>query len=123
MSLSNENVTIVTNPQSVNIEIAPATGDIDISTLPQYITVAVGATIQTSAGVFVIGETPSGLVNGSNATFTTISQFVPESVQVFINGISQTNVIDYITSGTNTIILNISPVVGDYIRTNYKLLG
>jgi hypothetical protein len=121
MSLSNESVTIVTNPQSVNIEIAPATGDIDISTLPQYITVAVGATIQTSAGNFVIGETPSGTINGSNATFTTASGFVPESVQVFVNGVSQTNTVDYTTSGVNTIIFNFSPVNGDYIRVNYKL--
>lgn len=121
MSLSNENVTIVTNPQSVNIDIAPATGDIDISTLPQYITVAVGATIQTFAGIFVIGETPSGTINGSNATFTTASGFVPESVQVFVNGVSQTNTVDYTTSGVNTIIFNFSPVNGDYIRVNYKL--
>jgi hypothetical protein len=70
---------------------------------------------------FVFGETPSGAVNGSNATFTTAQSFVPESVQVFINGVSQTNGVDYTTTGTTTITLTVSPVSGDYIRVNYKI--
>jgi hypothetical protein len=40
---------------------------------------------------------------------------------VFINGVSQTNGVDYTTSGTTTITPNVSPVSGDYIRVNYKL--
>ena len=121
MSLSNDSVIITAKSEAVNIGIQPSTGDVDITTIPQYITVQVGATVTTSSGSFVIGETPSGAVNGSNATFTTAQIFVPESVQVFINGVSQTNAVDYTTSGTTTITLNVSPVSGDYIRVNYKL--
>jgi len=121
MSLSNDSVIITAKSEAVNIGIQPSTGDVDITTIPQYITVQVGATVTTSGGSFVIGETPSGAVNGSNATFTTSQNFVPESVQVFINGVSQTNAVDYTTSGTTTITLNVSPVSGDYIRVNYKL--
>jgi len=121
MSLSNDSVIITAKSEAVNIGIQPSTGDVDITTIPQYITVQVGATVTTSSGSFVIGETPSGAVNGSNATFTTAQNFVPESVQVFINGVSQTNAVDYTTSGTTTITLNVSPVSGDYIRVNYKL--
>lgn len=121
MSLSNDSVIITAKSEAVNIGIQPSTGDVDITTIPQYITVQVGATVTTSSGSFVIGETPSGAVNGSNATFTTAQNFVPESVQVFINGVSQTNTVDYTTSGTTTITLNVSPVSGDYIRVNYKL--
>lgn len=121
MSLSNDSVIITAKSEAVNIGIQPSTGDVDITTIPQYITVQVGATVTTSSGSFVIGETPSGAVNGSNATFTTAQNFVPESVQVFINGVSQTNAVDYTTSGTTTINLNVSPVSGDYIRVNYKI--
>lgn len=121
MSLSNDSVIITAKSEAVNIGIQPSTGDVDITTIPQYITVQVGATVTTSSGSFVIGETPSGSVNGSNATFTTSQNFVPESVQVFINGVSQTNAVDYTTSGTTTITLNVSPVSGDYIRVNYKI--
>jgi len=95
MSASNESVTIVTKPQLVNIGIQQGTGDVDITTIPEFITVQVAASIQTSAGTFIIGETPAGAVNGSNATYTTASLFVPESVQLFVNGVSQTNGVDY----------------------------
>lgn len=121
MSLSNDSVIITAKSEAVNIGIQPSTGDVDITTIPQYITVQVGATVTTSSGSFVIGEIPSGAVNGSNATFTTAQNFVPESVQVFVNGVSQTNAVDYTTSGTTTINLNVSPVSGDYIRVNYKI--
>jgi hypothetical protein len=74
-----------------------------------------------NSAAFVFGETPSGAVNGSNATFTSLQNFVPQSVQVFINGVSQTNGVDYTTSSTSTITMNVSPVSGDYIRINYKV--
>jgi hypothetical protein len=119
MSISNDRVTIITNTDAINIGVSG--GGVDITTMPQEITVKVGATVTTSGGSFVIGETPTGAVNGSNATFTTLQNFVPETVQVFINGVSQTSGVDYTTTGTTTIILNVSPVSGDYIRVNYKL--
>lgn len=119
MSLSNDNVTIITKTDAINIGLDG--GGIDIATMPQEITVKIGATVTTSTGTFVIGETPSGAVNGSNATYTTAQNFVPETVQLFINGVSQTNGVDYTTSGTTTLTLNVSPIAGDYIRVNYKL--
>ena len=119
MSLSNDNVTIITRSDAINIGLVD--GSIDITANPQDIIVKVGATLSTSTGSFVIGETPNGLINGSNATFTTLQNFVPETVQVFINGVSQTNGVDYTTFGSTTINLNVSPVSGDYIRVNYKL--
>ena len=121
MSISNDSVTIITKPQLVNVDISSTTGDVDITTIPEFITVQVAASIQTSAGLFIIGEQPTGLINGSNATFNTLQSFVPETLQLFINGVSQTNGVDYYTTGTTTIILSVSPIMGDYIRANYKL--
>lgn len=71
------------------------------------------------AASFVFGETPSGTVNGSNATFTTAFSFVPETVEVFVNGLKQKRVTHFNTSGSNTILFSDSPQSGDLILVNY----
>jgi hypothetical protein len=119
MSLHSDSITIITRPEDINIDIQQ--GNVNISTIPEVITVQVGAVINTSSGTFVIGENPNGVINGSNAIFTTDNNFVPESVQLFVNGVSQTNGVDYFTTGTTTLNLNISPVINDILRVNYKL--
>jgi hypothetical protein len=121
MSLSNDNITIITRPSAINLAVSESTGDVDITTVPQVIKIQVGAILQTASGSFVIGETPSGLVNGSNAIFQSLFPFTPESLQVFVNGVSQALTIDYTTSGTQTINLSVSPILGDIIRINYKI--
>ncbi len=121
MSVSNDNVSVNTYPQAVTLNINDLTGEISVFTRPQNVVIEFNGALSTSAGAFIIGETPSGAVNGSNATYTTAQQFEPASVSVFINGVNIINGVDYITTGTNTIILNVSPVVGDYIRINYKI--
>lgn len=70
-------------------------------------------------GSFVVGEVPTGLVNGSNATFTTAFAFIPESVEVKINGLTQKKVTHYNTSGTTTILFTDSPTTGEIILVNY----
>jgi hypothetical protein len=121
MSVSNDNVSVNTYPQAVTLSINDLTGEISVFTRPQNVVIEFNGALSTSAGAFIIGETPNGAVNGSNATYTTAQQFEPASVSVFINGVNIINGVDYITTGTNTIILNVSPVVGDYVRINYKI--
>lgn len=70
-------------------------------------------------GISVIGEVPAGAINGSNATFTTQFSFVPESVEVFINGLRQHRPAHFTTTGTATILLSDSPQVGELIQVNY----
>lgn len=67
----------------------------------------------------IVGEIPNGTINGSNATFTTDYSFIPETVQVFRNGVAQYNPTHFTTSGTTTITLNFSPSVGDILTVNY----
>lgn len=74
----------------------------------------------TEGGVWITGETPSGAVNGSNATFTTAFDFVPESVEVFIETCRMCLLEDYNTSGTRTITFYVSPLAGEKIRVNYQ---
>lgn len=71
------------------------------------------------SGKFVFGETPTGSVNGANATFTSQFNFVPESVVVLVNGLEQRRVTDFNTSGTQTIILSDAPLTGESVRINY----
>ena len=79
-----------------------------------------GATINNyGSSDIVVGEIPNGTINGSNATFTTDYDFVPESVLVFRNGLAQYNPTHYTTTGTTTINLNFSPIVGDVLTVNY----
>lgn len=73
------------------------------------------------SGKFVFGETPTGSINGSNATFTSQFNFVPESVVVLVNGLEQRRVTDFNTSGTQTIILADAPQVGESVRINYVI--
>lgn len=68
---------------------------------------------------FVFGETPAGLVNGSNATYTTAFDFVPESVVPSINGLEQKAGTHFITMGNDTIIFNDSPTTGEIITVTY----
>lgn len=121
MSVSNDNVSINTYPQAVTLNINDLTGEISVFTRPQNVVIEFNGALTTGAGSFIIGETPAGTINGSNATFTTAQGFDPASVSVFLNGVNIINGVDYITTGTNTILLNVSPVNGDYLRVNYKL--
>lgn len=67
----------------------------------------------------VVGEVPSGTINGANATFTSQYPFIPESVAVFHNGVMQKKVDDFNTSGTQTIIMAVSPEAGTRVLINY----
>lgn len=70
----------------------------------------------------VINETPIGLINGSNATFTSLNAFVPETVMIFLNGMLQKIISDYNTTGNNTMIFTTSPEVNENISINYTKL-
>lgn len=72
--------------------------------------------------LFVYGETPAGVLNGVNATFTSAYEFVPESVEVFLNGLKLKVVEEYNTTGNNTITLSISPGASERILINYLKL-
>lgn len=73
----------------------------------------------TDSPQFVFGETPAGVVDGQNATFTTEFDFVPESVMVWLNGMLQQRPGDLNTSGARTILFSVSPHADDQIVTSY----
>ena len=68
-----------------------------------------------SGGAAVVNHPVVGTINGSNATFTSMVAFNPDSLVVYLNGQRLYVVNDYITTGTNTIIFNEAPLIGDMI--------
>lgn len=119
MSISNESVDIILNPEKVTIEVQDENQIVQVTS--ESIIVQVNSLLTLGGESSVIGETPNGAINGQNATFTSLQNFEPLTVDVILNSTVQTYGIDYITTGTNTITLNVAPVVGDILRLNYKL--
>lgn len=73
----------------------------------------------TAGPAVVLNETPSGVVNGSNATFVTAFNFLPGQIAIRINGLSQRPLVDFTTTGTTTILFTESPLVGDALQVDY----
>ncbi len=73
------------------------------------------------SGDFVFSEIPNGIVNGINSVFTIgFNTYIPETLQVFVNGVLQKITQDYTVSGIN-IMFNFSPQTGETLLINYKL--
>jgi hypothetical protein len=70
-------------------------------------------------GSMVSNETPSGAVDGSNTIFTTINAFIGGNLMVFLNGLKQRTLTDFIETGTNTFQLTSAPLTGDSLRVEY----
>jgi hypothetical protein len=72
---------------------------------------------------FIVDETPSGSINGSNQAFT-LSQTpfdANDSVEVYLDGLKKDRVTDWTVSGT-TVTMSVAPVAGQSIRVHYFML-
>jgi hypothetical protein len=72
-----------------------------------------------NGSIVVLGEVPSGAIDGVNADFISAFDFVPESVEVIANGLLQSRIDEFNTSGTRNIHLNFSPQIGERILISY----
>lgn len=77
------------------------------------------------AGIPVSGEVPSGVMDGSNVTFTAAHTPVSGTFSVVYNGLILQPIVDYTRSGTTvTIVLTghlaSAPVSTDYLLFNYQ---
>lgn len=95
-------------------------GDVASVTAAGVVTLTTGASGVVKAPNYVVRETPSGTVNGSNAVFTLASTPLPGTEQVFLNGLLQNagGGNDYTISGA-TITFNSAPQSGDVILVSY----
>lgn len=79
-------------------------------------------TINLNTAKFITRETPSGTINGSNATFTLANTPVAGSESVYFNGILLESGAgnDYtISTNTITMLVDYIPQTGDKIRVSY----
>ena len=68
------------------------------------IAINVGGVGQT----FIINETLTGAINGTNKVFTTNYQYIPGSTKVYMNGLSQKKNSSY-TETSGTIVFDVAP--------------
>lgn len=85
------------------------------------ISAATAGTDYMAPSDFVVRETPTGTINGSNTTFTLANTPLVGTEQVFLNGILQEPGAgnDYTISGV-TITYLTAPVSGDRLRVSYS---
>lgn len=96
---------------------APLTGDIllvDYDTSNQ--------TFATGGASFIDNETPSGLVNGVNAAFTTAFPYIAGSLKVYRDGQRLFPIDDYTetTPGSGIFTFVTAPVTGSSIKVDYQ---
>jgi hypothetical protein len=85
------------------------------------ISAAVASTDFMAPASFVTRETPTGTVNGVNATFTLAATPLINTEEIYLNGLLQEPGAgnDY-TISTNTITMLNVPATGDRLRVNYR---
>lgn len=106
----------ISAPNLLSVSIAPVVVPVlSVTVNPVVLQIAGGG-----GSIRVIGEVPTGAINGSNATYQSAFDFVPESVEVFAGGHRLTLLQDYNTAGTRTITLYTSPLTGENLRVNYQ---
>jgi hypothetical protein len=83
---------------------------------------ACGSGGSSSSTNFVDGESPGGVVDGSNVTFTLVNAPLPStSLHLFRNGILQKLAFDYTFSGsTIAFVAGATPQPGDTILADYR---
>jgi hypothetical protein len=74
-----------------------------------------------AATVLVVGEVPTGAINGSNVDYVTVNIFQTGSLEVFVNGLRMRNTLDYTITGTKNFRMLAALLVGDSLITNYVL--
>ena len=86
------------------------------------ISLAVNTATFIAVANYVVRETPTGTVNGTNATFTLAATPVAGTEQVYVNGILQNSGAgnDYtISTNTITFLTGAIPQTGDVVRVTY----
>lgn len=82
----------------------------------------VGEVPAPSSSITVKGI-PTGTVNGSNTSFTTPSPYISGTLQVYINGVAQSDMTEETTPTTGVFTITPAPLTGANIRVYYHVAG
>jgi hypothetical protein len=82
---------------------------------------AIAGTDYISPAGFIVRETPGGLVNGANTTYTLANTPISNTEMLYVNGLLQEPGAgnDYTISGATITMLS-APITGDRLRANYQ---
>jgi len=69
--------------------------------------------------VLVWGETPAGLINGTNRTYTTANTYRTNLLAVYLNGLRQRRTDDYIELSSTAFQFVNAPILGDTLSVDY----
>jgi hypothetical protein len=67
----------------------------------------------------IVGEVPSGFINGVNRNYTTVNTFIAGSLAVYLNGVRTK---DFTETGANTFQMGTAPNTGDLLHVDYSAL-
>ena len=73
-----------------------------------------GGAVQT-----VWGETPAGLIDGSNQVYTSANPYMPNLLGVYLNGLRQRRTNDYSETGSQSFQFLQAPQPGDSLSIDY----
>jgi len=74
-------------------------------------------------GFYVMGELPIGAIDGVNKTFTTMMDFMDNSLSVSLNGLRQRQSGDYTVPDASSFQMNDPPLSGDMLIVDYIAQG
>lgn len=69
----------------------------------------------------VFKQTVTGAIDGVNKDFTTQMPYVANSLQVFQNGVAQSNYVNESNPANGSFSLDVAPAVGDNLRVQYQV--
>jgi len=67
----------------------------------------------------VVGEVPTGVIDGSNMTYYTANSFMGGTLAVYLNGLRMKLGLDFNSAGVNSFLFAYAPVTGDLLTVDY----
>jgi hypothetical protein len=107
----------VTQP-ILKASVVMGTSSVNVETVTNQIILPISAT-DLSQIAQVWGETPTGMINGSNQNYTTAHVYLAGLLAVYLNGIRQQRTNDYSETGSTSFQFVNAPLLGDSITIDY----
>jgi hypothetical protein len=74
-----------------------------------------------TGSAWIIGETPSGAINGINQNYTTVSPFSSGTLIVYVNGLRMRLTADYTIFSNTSFHMIEALLTGDSLRVDYQV--
>lgn len=103
-------------PIEFDIEIDTPSVDVEPGTPGETVALVIVSGSPGATGAGITGDTPSGVQDGVNTTFSTTYSFIPGSTAVYLNGLRERF---YHESGSSAIVFDDPPQSADTLTIDY----